>query len=94
MIGREANILKSSRPATTGISEPSIFKVAGNYSLAGEGGAEVANVRQVICGLPETAVDYEQEREWSLANREAQLSKVLRVMAILDTLIEARRRSL
>ena len=45
MIGREANVLKSSRPATSRISEPSIFEVTGNDSLAGEGGAEVANVR-------------------------------------------------
>ena len=94
MIGREANILKSSRPATTRISEPSIFEVAGNDSLTGEGRADVANVRQVICRLPETAMDHEQERERSPANREAQLSKVLRIMTILDALIEPRRISL
>src|SRR6266567_6230348 len=39
-------------------------------------------------------MDHEQEREWSPANREAQFSKVLRIPAILDTLVEARRRSL
>jgi len=94
VIGREANILESSKPATARISEPSIFEVAGNDSLAGEGGAEVANVRQVICGLPETAVDHVQEREGSPSNREAQLCKELRIRPILDTFIEARRRSL
>src|SRR5467141_958339 len=39
-------------------------------------------------------MDYEQEWELSPARRKPQFSKMLRVPAILDTLVEARRRSL
>jgi hypothetical protein len=94
VVGREADILKRSRPAAARVSQPSVFEVAGDDSFAGEGGAEVANMVQVICGLPETAMDYEQEREGSLAIREAQLSKVLRIWAVLNTPMEGRRRPL
>jgi len=37
-------------------------------------------------------MNYEQEREGTLAIREAQLNKVLRILAILETFIEGRRR--
>ena len=94
MVGREADVLKRSRPATAGISEPSVFEVAGDDSFAGKGSAEVADMRQVICGLPETAVNHEQEREWSPAIGEAQLSEVLRILTVLDAFVEVRRRSL
>ena len=67
MVSREANIQKRSRPAAARISEPSVFEVAGDDSFAGKGSADVANVRQVIRGLPETAMNYEQQRERSLA---------------------------
>jgi hypothetical protein len=49
MVGREADILKGSRPTTAGVSEPSVFEVAGDDSFAGEGSAKIANVLQVIC---------------------------------------------
>ena len=94
MIDGEADILKSSRPTTPRISEPSVFEVAGNDSLAGERGTKVANVRQVVYGLPETTMDHEQEREWSSTRRKAQLSKVLRARPIIDALIVVWWRSL
>jgi hypothetical protein len=94
VVSREADILKSSRPTATRVSEPSVFEVASGDSFACESSAEVTNVRQVICGLPETAVDHEQEWEGPLAFRETQLCKVLKIMAVLDPLIKGRWRPL
>jgi hypothetical protein len=93
VINRQANVLKSSGPAATGVSQPSIFKIAGDDSLASEGSAERANVLQVIDRLPETTMDYEQEWKGSSARREAQLSEMLRSQAVLDSIIEIWRRS-
>jgi hypothetical protein len=45
-------------------------------------------VLQVICGLPETAMDYEQDWEGSRAVRYAQLGKMLRTLAVLDTFMK------
>ena len=92
MVSCEANILKGSGPAATGVSEPSVFEIAGDNSFAGKGRAEVANVSQVVCRLPETAMDYKQEREVSPILGEPQLTKVLRVNAVPYALIERRRR--
>ncbi len=94
MVGRETDILEGPRPSTAKISEPSVFEVAGDDSFTGEGSAEVANVLQVIFGLPETPMDYEQERKGPSAIRESQLSKVLGIWAVSDTPIEGRRRPL
>jgi hypothetical protein len=63
VVSSEADIMKGTRPATTRVSEPSIFEIAGDDSFAGEGSTEITNVLQVICRLPETAMDYEQERK-------------------------------
>ena len=87
-VGGEADILKSSRPPPTRVSKSSIFDVASYDSFTGKGGAEVADVRQVICGLPETPMDHEQEREWSSAAWKAQLSEVLGTSTIVETCIE------
>jgi hypothetical protein len=88
VVSREADILKGPRPATARISESSIFEIAGDDSLAGEGSAEVTNMLQVISGLPETAMDYEQDWEGSRAVRYAQLGKMLRTLAVLDTFMK------
>ena len=48
---------------------------------------------QVIHRLPETTMDHEQEREGTGAGRKAQLSKLLRTIAVLDAIIEIRCRS-
>jgi len=54
MVNSEADISKSSRPAATRVSDPSIFQVASDDSFVGECSAEGANVLQVIGGPPET----------------------------------------
>ena len=46
--GREADILKSSSPTTARVADPAIFDIACDYSLGGEGGAEMPNMCQVI----------------------------------------------
>jgi hypothetical protein len=44
----ETDVLKGSRPTTTGIANPPVFYAACDYSFRSEGGAEMSNVRQVI----------------------------------------------
>ncbi len=41
----------------SGVSETPVFEAARDCSLAGEGGAEMANVPEVIGGLPETTMN-------------------------------------
>ena len=80
--------MKGFRPPPAGVSKSSVFDVASYDCLSGKGSAEVADVRQVVGGLPEAPMNHEQEREWSSAAREAQLSEVLGTFTIVETSIE------
>jgi hypothetical protein len=86
----EVDVLKSSRPTTTWVADPSVFYIARDYSLRGEGGTEMPDVRQVVNGLPETAVDNEEQREGSLTVGKSKLSELTRIIAIADPHIERR----
>ncbi len=65
--GRQADVLKGSRPTTARVAYPPILYVARDYSLRCQGGAEMSYVRQVITGLPEATMDNEEQWERSLA---------------------------
>ena len=88
--GCETDVLKGSRPTATGIPDPPVLYVAGDYSLGGEGGAEMPNMRQFIDRLPETTVDNKEHRERSLTLRKSKLSELIWVSAIRSPYIEKR----
>lgn len=56
----ETHVLEGSRPTATRVADSPVLYVACDYSLGGEGGAEMADMRQVIASLPETTVDNEE----------------------------------
>jgi hypothetical protein len=80
----ETDVLESSRPTATRVADSPVLYVACDYSLGGEGGAEMADMRQVIASLPETAVDNEEQRERSFAFRKSKLSELSRVIAVIQ----------
>ena len=82
MVYGSADILEGARPAAARVPETPVFEIARDRSLAGKAGAESANVFQVIGGLPETTMNYEEEREGSIAPGKAKLSKLVRVAAV------------
>src|SRR2546428_1200933 len=90
----EADVLKGSRPATAGVADPPVFYIACDYSFSGEGGAEMPDVRQVISGLPETAMDDEKQRERSIALGKSKFSELVRVTAVANSHVEKRRGSI
>ncbi len=86
--GRKTDVLKGSRPTATRVADPPVFYVARDYSLGGEACAEMTNMRQVIAGLPETAMDHEEQREWSFAYRKPNLSELIGIIAVSDPQVE------
>ena|SRR2546422_1389485 len=86
----EADVLKGSRPATAGVADPPVFYIACDYSFSGEGGAEMPDVRQVISGLPETAMDNEEQRKRSFAIGKPELGELARIIAIANPNVEKR----
>jgi len=90
-VGCETDVLKSSRPTTTRVADPPVFEVARDNSLRSEGGAEMPNVGQVILGLPETAVDNEEQGERSFSVWKPEICELIGITAIMGPLIEWRR---
>lgn len=86
--GCEADVLKGSRPAAPWVADPPVFYVARDHSFGGEGGAEMTDMRQVVHGLPETTMNYEEHRERSLTFRKSKLSELIWVIPISDPFIE------
>src|SRR2546427_12862086 len=86
----EANVVKSSGSTTARVSDPPVFYVGGDNSRRCEGGAEMADVREVILGLPETAVDNEEQWKRSFALGKPELSELARIIAIANPNVEKR----
>jgi hypothetical protein len=88
--GCEADVLKGSRPAAAKVANPPVFDVARDYPLGGEGGAEMPDMREVILGSPETAMDNEEQRERSFTVRKSELGELVGIIAISDPQVESR----
>src|SRR2546425_4213157 len=90
VIGREAYVLKSSRPTATRVTYPSVLYVARDNSLGRKGGAKMPDMRQVINGPPKTTMDNEEQRERSFALGKPDISEVARIIPITDANVENR----
>ena len=88
--GCEADVLKGSRPTATGVADPPVFYVTRDYSLGGDCGAEMPDMRQVIFGLPETTMDNEEQRERSLTFGKSELYKLVGVVAVTQARVKSR----
>ena len=80
--------MKSSRPAATRVSDSPVLYVARDDSRRCEGGAEVSDMRQVINGLPESAVDNEEQRGGSHTVGKSKLSELTWITAVRDPQVE------
>ncbi len=87
---READVLKSSWPATTWASDSPILYAACDDSRRREGGAEVSNMRQVINGLPESTVENEEQWEGSFTVGKSKFGELTWVTAVRDPQVERR----
>ncbi len=83
-----ADVLEGSGIAAAGVSETAVFEIARDDSVAGEAGAEGANVLQIIGGLPETIMNHKEQREGSLAFGVSQLGKLARVSTVPNSLVK------
>jgi len=88
--GREADVLKGSRPTAAEVANPPVFDAARDHSLGGEGGAEMPDVRQIITRLPETAMNNEEQRKRSFTVGKPKLGELTGIIAIADPYIERR----
>lgn len=86
----EADVLKGPRPTAARVANPPIFYVARDYSLGGEGGAEMPDVRQIILGLPKATMDNEEEGERAFTIGKPKLGELIGIIAIRDPRVENR----
>jgi len=84
----ETDVLKGSRPPDSMVADPPVLYVARDDSRRREGGAEVSGMRQVINGLPESAVDNEEQREGSHTVGKSNLSELTWITAVRDPQVE------
>src|SRR5690349_3361759 len=77
-----ANILKRSRPASTGIADAAIFDIPGGDSFCRESCAEVRSVHQVIFGTPEPTGHHHHRGKWAAALPHADVAKLVRITAV------------
>jgi hypothetical protein len=86
----ETDVQKSSRPTTARVANPSVFYAGRDYSFVGEGGAEMSYVRQVVCGLPETTMDNEEQGKRSFTIGKPKIRELTRISAVGDPQVERR----
>ncbi len=80
--GREADVLKGSRPTAAEVANSPVFNAARDHSLGGEGGAEMPDMRQIITRLPESAMNNEEEGKRSFAGGITKLCELTRIFAV------------
>src|SRR5262245_12399348 len=72
----QCDVVEGARPTAAGLADASKFEVPGCQSSGGERRAQVANVRQVVLGAPESAMDHNRHGVWPSSGRYAQLAEL------------------
>jgi hypothetical protein len=86
-----ANILKCSRPSATGIAHAAVLNIATRDSRQLESVAKMASVREVVFCAPVATVNEKHDRMWCWVSRDADIDKLIGIVAVGETQIGIRR---
>jgi len=87
-----ANVSEGVGPGSSFVANAAILKVGGGDAFAGERGAELAGVVEVVLGAPEASVNIDDCRMRSLSLRKTKVSELIWIGAVGDAGVSGRRR--
>ena len=86
-----ANVSEGVGPGSSFVSNAAILKVGGGDAFAGECGAEVAGVVEVVLGAPKASMDINDCGVRALCLRNTKVSELIWIGAVGDTGVSGRR---
>ena len=86
-----ANVSEGVGPASSFVANAAILKVGGGDAFAGECGAEMAGVVEVVLCTPEASVNIDDCGMRPLRFRKTKVSELIRIRAVGDTGVSGRR---
>src|SRR6185437_10375249 len=88
---RTADIFKSSRPSTAGISHSAVLHVPGRNAHLLQSSAKVSRISQAIARSPITAVNEKHDWMRSSAFRQTHINKLVVILSIRNAHVRIRR---
>jgi len=90
-VASAADVGEGVGPCAAFVANAAIFEVGGGYAFAGERGAEVAGVVEIVLGAPEASMDMNDCGMRPLGLRQTKVGELIRVGAVGDAGVSGRR---